>query len=64
MPIISGKLLPFVNCLGLGKPNEHLWRNAPGLAQRFTGAVGEVGELAEDGSTWQRALELTYTRAK
>ena len=47
------------------------WRNAPGFSQRFTGTIGEngntiigVSELSEDGSTWQRDLELTYTRLK
>ena len=45
------------------------WRNAPGFSQRFTGTIGNNGdniigvwELSEDDSTWQRDLELTYTR--
>jgi len=48
-----------------------LWRNAPGFWQRFTGTFGDNGdtiigvwELSEDGSTWTRDLELTYTRVK
>jgi hypothetical protein len=48
-----------------------LWRNAPGFAQRFTGTLGDNGdtisgvwELSEDGSTWKRDLEMTYTRLK
>ncbi len=47
------------------------WRNAPGFSQRFTGTIGDngdtihaVSELSEDGSTWKRDLELTYTRVK
>ena len=48
-----------------------LWRNAPGFSQRFTGTFADEGhtiigvwELSEDGSTWKRDLELTYTRLK
>jgi hypothetical protein len=47
------------------------WRNAPGFSQRFTGTIIEdghtlvgKGELSKDGSTWERDLELTYTRVK
>jgi hypothetical protein len=47
------------------------WRNAPGFSQRFTGTIDDNGdtiigvwELSEDDSTWQRDLELTYTRDK
>lgn len=47
------------------------WRNAPGFSQRFTGTIDDngdtihgVSELSEDGSTWKRDLELTFTRVK
>jgi len=47
------------------------WRNAPGFSQRFTGTfvddgrriIGK-GELSKDGSTWERDLDLTYTRTE
>lgn len=46
-----------------------IWRNVPDFSQRFTGTfdnqgntISGVWELAEDGSTWKRDLELTYTR--
>ena len=42
-----------------------------GFAQRFTATLDDIGDaisgvwaLAEDGSTWQRDLALTYTRVK
>src|SRR6266702_3358208 len=45
------------------------WRNAPGFSQRFTGTFADngrsivgKGELSKGGSTWERDLELTYTR--
>jgi hypothetical protein len=47
------------------------WRNVPGFSQRFTGTLAEdgrtmigKGELSKDGSSWERDLELTYTRAE
>jgi hypothetical protein len=47
----------------------HYWRNVPGFSQRFTGTLADdqqtiigVSELSEDDATWQRDLELTYTR--
>ena len=47
------------------------WRNAPGFSQRFTctlAADGRTmlgeGELSRDGSSWERDLALTYTRAE
>ena len=47
------------------------WRDAPGFAQRFTGTLSDdrntmvgVSELSRDGSTWERDLELTYTRRR
>ncbi|MBA3823789.1 MAG: hypothetical protein H0X24_07785 [Ktedonobacterales bacterium] len=49
----------------------HHWRNAPGFSQRFTGTFADdeqtiigLWELSEDDVTWQRDLELTYTRLK
>ncbi len=45
------------------------WRNAPGFSQRFAGTITDggrtivgKGELCEDGSTWHKDLDLTYTR--
>jgi hypothetical protein len=45
------------------------WRNAPGFSQRFTGTIADdgrtivgKGELCRDGSSWERDLDLTYTR--
>ena len=45
------------------------WRDAPGFSQRFTGTFADdgrsiigKGELSRDGSTWERDLELVYTR--
>ncbi|HUH98291.1 MAG TPA: hypothetical protein VLZ89_13075 [Anaerolineales bacterium] len=47
------------------------WRNAPGFSQRFTGTIVDggntiigKGELSRDGSTWEKDLDLTYTRVK
>jgi hypothetical protein len=46
------------------------WRNAPGFSQRFTGTFADDGtivgkaELSKDGSSWERDLELTYTRVE
>jgi len=49
----------------------HWWRNAPGFSQRFTGTLADdgrtivgKGELTRDGATWEKDLELTYTRAQ
>jgi|SRR5215204_2962667 len=49
----------------------NLWRNGPDFASRFTGTFGDNGdtisgvwEIAENGATWERDLELTYTRVK
>jgi hypothetical protein len=48
-----------------------LWRNGPDFSSRFTGTFDDSGdtiigiwEILEDGSTWTRDLELTYTRVK
>ena len=45
------------------------WRNVPGFFQRFTGTLVDdgrtivgKGELSKDGSTWEKDLDLTYTR--
>ena len=45
------------------------WRNAPGFMQRYSATVSHdgrtmvgKGELSKDGSTWERDLDLTYTR--
>jgi len=47
------------------------WRNAPGFSQRFTGTLADdgrtiigKGELSKDGATWEKDLELTYTRTE
>ncbi|MGC4043356.1 MAG: hypothetical protein QM758_06095 [Armatimonas sp.] len=46
------------------------WRNAPGLSQRYSHTLSDdgrtllgKGEMSEDGTTWQRDLDLTYQRA-
>ena len=45
------------------------WRNAPGFSQRFTGTIVDDGrtiigrgELCRDGVSWEKDLDLTYTR--
>jgi hypothetical protein len=45
-------------------------RNAPGFSQRFIGTIAPdartmigKGELSRDGSSWEKDLELAYTRA-
>jgi hypothetical protein len=47
------------------------WRNAPGFSQRYTWTITDngdtiigKGELCKDGTTWERDLDLTYTRVK
>lgn len=47
------------------------WRNAPGFEQRYTWIIAddgdtiiEKGELCEDGTTWKRDLEQTFTRVR
>jgi hypothetical protein len=47
------------------------WRNAPGFSQRYEGTILDggntiigKGELSRDGSTWEKDLDLTYTRVK
>ena len=45
------------------------WRNTPEFSQRFTGTIvddGRIiigrGELCRDGLSWEKDLDLTYTR--
>ena len=47
------------------------WRNAPGFSQRYEAIISEdgntiigKGELSKDGVTWEKDLDLTYTRVK
>ena len=47
------------------------WRNAPGFSQRYTWEIGNdgqtiisKGELSKDSTTWEKDLELTFTRVK
>jgi hypothetical protein len=47
------------------------WRNAPGFSQRLTLTLDEdgrtivqKGEFTKDGTTWEKDLELTYTRTE
>jgi hypothetical protein len=46
-----------------------LWREAPEFSQRFLGTFSDDGrtiaatwEIADDGVTWQRDFDLTYTK--
>ena len=45
------------------------WRNAPGFSQRYSLTITDdgntiigKGELCEDGTTWKKDLDQTYTR--
>jgi hypothetical protein len=47
------------------------WRNAPGFFQRYEGTIVEggntiigKGELSKDGVSWEKDLDLTYTRVE
>ena len=47
------------------------WRNAPGFMQRYQGTITDggdtiigKGELSKDGLSWEKDLDLTYTRVK
>ena len=47
------------------------WRNAPGFLQRYEGRIVDggntiigKGELSKDGVSWEKDLDLTYTRVK
>jgi len=46
-----------------------MWRESSGFSQRMTGTVSSDGntstchgELSRDGSHWEQALDVTYTR--
>src|SRR3954451_21529986 len=46
------------------------WRNAPGFFQRYEGRLVDggktiigKGEISKDGASWEKDLDLTYTRA-
>jgi hypothetical protein len=47
------------------------WRTAPGFSQRNTLTIGDdgrtiigKGEVSKDGVSWEKDLDLTYTRVK
>jgi hypothetical protein len=47
------------------------WRNAPNFSQRYTwkfedngNTIIGKGELSKDGTTWEKDLDLTFTREK
>lgn len=47
----------------------HMWRDAPGFWQRFSGRLSTDGdsirgtwEKSADGSTWEHDLDLVYTK--
>ena len=47
------------------------WRNAPEISQRYTWTIvddGDTiivkGEMSKDGLSWEKDLDLTYTRVK
>jgi hypothetical protein len=47
------------------------WRNAPNFSQRYTwmftdngDTIVGKGELCKDGETWEKDLDLTYSRIK
>jgi hypothetical protein len=47
------------------------WRDAPNFSQRYVGTIADdgntiigKGELSRDGVTWERDLDLTYTRVR
>jgi hypothetical protein len=47
------------------------WRNAPNFSQRYTWTITDngdtivgKGELCKDGKTWEKDLDLTYSRIK
>jgi hypothetical protein len=56
--------------LGFDDGAWRLWRDEPGFNQRFTGTFEDdcdrivgVWEMSGDGSSWERDLEVTFTRA-
>jgi hypothetical protein len=47
------------------------WRDAPGFSQRYSCTITDdgrtmigKGELSKDGKTWEKDLDLTYTRVR
>lgn len=58
------------NCRWTMKGNAlKWWREAPGFSQRYSLTVSDdgdtiigKGELSKDGTTWEKDLDLTYTR--
>jgi hypothetical protein len=47
------------------------WRDAPSFSQRYSLTISDdqqtmvgKGELSKDGSTWQKDLDLTYTKVE
>jgi hypothetical protein len=47
------------------------WRSTPGFFQRYEATITNdgntivgKGELSKDGVSWEKDLDLTYTRAK
>jgi hypothetical protein len=47
------------------------WRNAPEFSQRYTWTLVDdgntiigKGEISKDGLSWEKDLDLTYTRVK
>ena len=47
------------------------WRNAPGFSQQYTWTIIDdgntiigKGQLSKDGTTWEKDLDLTFTRTK
>lgn len=47
------------------------WRSTPGFSQRYTWTLADdgdtivgKGELSKDGVSWEKDLDLTYTRVK
>ncbi len=47
------------------------WRNAPNFSQRYTWTIVDdgntiigKGELSKDGTTWEKDLDLTYTKVR
>ncbi|HEX8677723.1 MAG TPA: hypothetical protein VF700_10915 [Segetibacter sp.] len=45
------------------------WRNAPGFSQRYSWTITDngntligIGQLSKDGTTWEKDLDLTFTR--
>ena len=47
------------------------WRNAPGFFQRYEGTIVDggntiigKGELSKDGISWEKDLDVTYTRVE